>query len=64
MVFPATMAGIAVALVRDRAALVALLAGATIVVVVAATVSPGVAVLAGGLLGPLAGLAARSRGAA
>ena len=64
VVFPATMAGIAVALVRDRAALVALLAGAAIVVVVAATVSPGVAVLAGGLLGPLAGLAARSRGAA
>ena len=49
VVFPATMAGIAVALVRDRAALVALLAGAAIVVVVAATVSPGVALLAGGL---------------
>lgn len=63
VVFPATMAGIAVALVRDRATLVALLAGSAIAVVVAATLSPGAAVLAGGLLGPLAGLAVRSRGA-
>ena len=61
VVFPATMAGIAVALVRDRGTLTALLAGSAIAVGVALLISPGVAVLAGGLLGPLVGLAVQTR---
>lgn len=63
VVFPVTMAGIAVALVRDRGTLVALVAGSMIAVAVALLFSPGAAVLAGGLLGPLIGLATQRRSA-
>ena len=52
VVFPAAMAGIAVALVVDRRALAALVAGALLGVAVALVVGPSVGVLAGGLLGP------------
>lgn len=61
VVFPATMAGIAVALVRDRSTLIALIAGSSIAVGVALFGAPGAAVLVGGLLGPLIGLAVRQQ---
>jgi 4-azaleucine resistance transporter AzlC len=52
VVFPAAMAGLAVALVVDRRALVALIAGGLLGVAVALVAGPSVGVLAGGLLGP------------
>lgn len=61
VVFPTAMAGIALALVRDRSTLVALIGGVAIAVGVTLLGAPGAAVLAGGALGPLVGLAARSR---
>jgi predicted branched-subunit amino acid permease len=56
VVFPASMAGLAVGLVRDRAALVALLAGGSAAVAASLLIDPSAAVMIGGLLGPLAGL--------
>jgi predicted branched-subunit amino acid permease len=50
------MAGLAIGLVRDRAALVALLAGGSVAVAASLLVDPSAAVMIGGLLGPLAGL--------
>jgi predicted branched-subunit amino acid permease len=66
VVFPASMAGLAVGLVRDRAALVALLAGGSAAVAASLLIDPSAAVMFGGLLGPLAGLlfAPRNRAAA
>jgi predicted branched-subunit amino acid permease len=65
VVFPASMAGLAVGLVRDRAALAALAAGSAAAVGAALLVNASAAVMIGGLLGPLAGLvvANRSKGA-
>lgn len=65
VVFPASMAGLAVGLVRDRAALVALAAGSAAAIGAALFVDASAAVMIGGLLGPLVGLvvANRSRGA-
>ena len=56
VVFPAAMAGLAVGLVRDRAALVALLVGCGGAVAAALVIDPSAAIMIGGLLGPLAGL--------
>jgi predicted branched-subunit amino acid permease len=56
VVFPAAMAGLAVGLVRDRAALVALLVGCCSAVAAALVIDPSAAIMIGGLLGPLAGL--------
>ena len=56
VVFPAAMAGLAVGLVRDRAALVALLVGCGSAVAAALVIDPSAAIMIGGLLGPLAGL--------
>ncbi len=65
VVFPASMAGLAVGLVRDRAALVALIAGSGFAVVAALLINTSAAVMIGGLLGPLVGLVfAKRRGAA
>ena len=56
VVFPAAMAGLAVALITDRSALIAAVAGTAIGLVVALLVQPSVGVLAGGLIGPLIAL--------
>lgn len=57
VVFPAAMAGLAVGLITGRREVVALLAGIAISLAVALAWDPRVAVVVGGLLGPLAGLA-------
>ncbi len=59
VVFPAAMAGLAVALVVDRRSLVALVVGAILGVAVALVLGPSVGVLAGGLLGPAIALLVR-----
>lgn len=57
VVFPAAMAGLAIGLVKDRAALVALIVGCGSAVAAALVIDPSAAIMVGGLLGPLAGLA-------
>ena len=57
VIFPAAMAGLAVGLISGRRELVAALAGASIGVATSILVSPTIGVIAGGLLGPLVGLA-------
>ncbi len=57
IVFPAAMAGLAVGLATGRREAVALTAGVAIAVAVGLLVDPRVGVVAGGLLGPVAGLA-------
>jgi predicted branched-subunit amino acid permease len=57
VVFPAAMAGLAVGLVTGRREVVAAGAGIAIGIVVALAWDPRVAVVVGGLLGPLVGLA-------
>jgi 4-azaleucine resistance transporter AzlC len=52
IVFPAAMAGLAVALVVDRRALVAAIVGASLGVFVALVTNPSVGIIAGGLAGP------------
>ena len=56
IVFPAAMGGLAVGLVTGRREVVAALAGLLIGVAVALVAQPSVGVVAGGLLGPMAGL--------
>mgnify|MGYP003333689092 FL=1 len=56
VVFPATMAGIALSLVRDGAAARALAFGSITAIAGALLIDPRAAVLIGGLLGPLAGM--------
>ena len=51
------MAGLAIGLVKDRAALVALLVGCSSAVAAALLIDPSAAIMIGGLVGPLAGLA-------
>ena len=53
VVFPAVMGALAVALITDRRALVAAVAGAAIGLAGALVVEPSVGVMLGGLLGPL-----------
>ncbi len=57
IVFPAAMAGLAVALISDRPTLVAAVAGAGVGLGVALAVHPSVGVMAGGLAGPLVAMA-------
>jgi predicted branched-subunit amino acid permease len=57
VVFPAAMAGLAVGFVSGRREIVAIAAGIVVSLVVALAWDPRVAVVAGGLLGPLIGLA-------
>lgn len=61
MVFPAAMAGLAIGLVKDRAALVALIVGCSSAVAAALVIDPSAAIMIGGLLGPLAGIALARR---
>ena len=56
VVFAAAMAGLAIGLVKDRAALVALVVGCCSAVAAALALDSSVAIMIGGLLGPLAGL--------
>jgi 4-azaleucine resistance transporter AzlC len=57
IVFPAAMAGLAVGLITGRRELVAAGAGAGIGVVLSLAIGPAMGIVAGGLLGPLAGMA-------
>ena len=57
VIFPAAMGGLMVGLISGRRELVAAFAGAAIGVATSLGVGPTVGVIAGGLLGPLAGLA-------
>jgi predicted branched-subunit amino acid permease len=56
VIFPAAMAGLTVGLISGRRELVAALAGAAIGVASSLAVSPTIGIIAGGVLGPLAGL--------
>jgi predicted branched-subunit amino acid permease len=58
VVFPAAMAGLAVGLVTGRRELVAAGSGGVLGVAASLVFGPGVGIVAGGLLGPLAGMAA------
>lgn len=57
VVFPAAMAGLAVGLIRERRELVAAVVGAIVAVSLSLAVGSGVGIIAGGLLGPIAGMA-------
>ena len=59
--FPASMAGLAVGLVRDRAALIALITGGAAAVAAAILINPSAAAMIGGLVGPLVGIALTRR---
>jgi 4-azaleucine resistance transporter AzlC len=62
VVYPAAMAGLAAGLISGRRELVAAVAGACLAVLLGLATATAVGVVAGGLLGPLAGLAlVRSR---
>lgn len=61
VVFPAAMAGLAVGLATGRREVAAAGAGAAIGVVLSLAVGPGVGILAGGLFGPLVGMAVPAR---
>jgi 4-azaleucine resistance transporter AzlC len=56
VIFPAAMIGLAVGLITGRRELVAAIVGAAIAVAVALVSSPSIGIIAGGILGPLAGL--------
>ena len=57
VIFPAAMGGLAVGLVIGRRELVAALAGAVVGVAVSLAWDPAAGIVAGGLLGPLVGMA-------
>jgi predicted branched-subunit amino acid permease len=57
VVFPAAMAGLAIGLIAGRREIVAVAVSVVVSVVLALVWDPSIGVVAGGLLGPLAGLA-------
>jgi predicted branched-subunit amino acid permease len=61
IVFPAAMAGLAVGLMTGRREVVAGAAGAVTGVLLSLALEPGVGIVAGGLIGPLAGMAMPER---
>ena len=61
IVFPAAMVGLAAGLIAGRREVVAAIAGAVLGVGVGLLVSPSLGIIAGGLLGPAAGLAVPDR---
>jgi 4-azaleucine resistance transporter AzlC len=63
VVFPAAMIGLGVGLITGRRELVAALAGAIIGVGVSLVAGPGVGVVAGGIFGPMLGMAVPRRAA-
>lgn len=58
VIFPAAMAGIAVALISGRRDLVAAIAGAVIGVAIGLAVDPAVGIVCGGLFGPIVAMVA------
>ena len=56
VVFPAAMAGLCVGLISGRRELVAAAVGGTVGVIVSLAAGTGVGIIAGGVLGPVAGL--------
>jgi predicted branched-subunit amino acid permease len=64
VIFPAAMAGLAVGLATGRREVIALAAGVGVALLAGLAIDPRVGVVAGGLLGPLAGLAIPRRDAA
>lgn len=58
VIFPAAMAGIAVALISGRRDLVAAIAGAVIGVAVGLAIDPAVGIVCGGLFGPIVAMVA------
>ncbi len=61
IIFPAAMIGLAVGLITGRRELVAAIVGAAIAVAVALLSSPSIGIVAGGILGPFAGLLVPAR---
>jgi predicted branched-subunit amino acid permease len=61
VVFPAAMAGLAVALVVDPRTLVAAVAGGAVALVAAVAIQPSVGVMAGGLIAPLVAMLVRDQ---
>jgi predicted branched-subunit amino acid permease len=59
VVFPAAMGGLAIALIAGRREAIAAIVGAVIAVALSLAWDPAVGIIAGGLGGPLAGLAVR-----
>lgn len=59
VIFPGAMIGLAVGLITGRRELVAAIVGAVVAVAVSLAWDPAAGLLAGGLLGPVAGLAIR-----
>ena len=59
IVFPAAMAGLAAGMITGRREVVAASTGAVVAVIGSLALSPSVGIVAGGLLGPLAGLTVR-----
>lgn len=59
VIFPAAMGGLAVGLIAGRRELVAAVAGAVIAVGIALAWDPAAGIVAGGVLGPLAGMVTR-----
>jgi len=64
VIFPAAMIGLAVGLITGRRELVAAMVGAGVAVLVALLSSPAIGIVAGGVIGPLIGLAIPARLAA
>ena len=64
VVFPAAMVGLAVGLIIGRRELVAALGGAVLAVAVSLAAGPGIGIIAGGIGGPLLGMAFPKRAGA
>ncbi len=62
IIFPAAMGGLAVGLITGRRELVAAVIGAVVAVAIGLAWDPAAGIIAGGLLGPLAGMAVRPSG--
>ena len=61
VIFPAAMGGLAVGLITGRRELIAAITGAVIAVAIGLAWDPAAGIIAGGVLGPLVGMAARPR---
>jgi 4-azaleucine resistance transporter AzlC len=62
VIFPAAMGGLAVGLITGRRELVAAITGAVLAVAIGLAWDPAAGIIAGGLVGPLLGMAVRPRG--
>src|SRR6185503_19576639 len=59
VIFPAAMAGLAIGLITGRRELVAAISGAVIAVAIGLAWDPAAGIIAGGIIGPFVGMAAR-----